>query len=48
MVLGATVMGDDFSAVQISIMVVMISSNLAAQLYERRLNQRSEQTIISY
>ncbi|KMV29791.1 DMT family transporter [Photobacterium swingsii] len=48
MVLGATVMGESFSSLQLGVMGLMIACNLVAQLYERRHHQRTEQTVIAY
>ncbi len=48
MVIGATVMGESFSSIQLGVMGIMILCNLLAQMYEKRHHQRTEQTVISY
>ncbi|NOI25664.1 DMT family transporter [Vibrio mediterranei] len=48
MVLGATIMGDSFSQVQISVMALMVLSNLMAQFFEYKKKLPTEQTIIDY
>ncbi|MGR5000976.1 DMT family transporter [Vibrio celticus] len=48
MILGATLMGESFSAIQVSIMGIMVISNLIAQLIEYRKNLPTEQVIIDY
>ncbi|OCH11288.1 DMT family transporter [Aliivibrio fischeri] len=48
MVLGATLMGESFSTVQISIMGIMVASNLIAQLFEYRKKLPTVQVIIDY
>ncbi|MUK64854.1 DMT family transporter [Aliivibrio fischeri] len=48
MVLGATLMGESFSTIQVSIMGIMVVSNLIAQLIEYRKKLPTEQVIIDY
>ena len=48
MILGATLMGESFSRIQVVIMIVMVASNIIAQLIEYRKNLPTEQAIISY
>ncbi|MGR5296629.1 hypothetical protein ACPV55_15005, partial [Vibrio mediterranei] len=48
MVLGATIMGDSFSQIQILVMTLMVLSNLLAQFFEYKKNLPTEQTIIDY
>ncbi|WP_394134185.1 DMT family transporter [Aliivibrio fischeri] len=48
MVLGATFMGESFSTIQVSIMGIMVVSNLIAQLIEYRKKLPTEQVIIDY
>ncbi|MFA0195162.1 DMT family transporter [Vibrio sp. 10N.222.55.E8] len=48
MVLGATVIGEQFSTTQITVMMCMIVSNLAAQTYESLKKRQPEAVIIEY
>lgn len=48
MILGATLMGESFSSTQVSIMGIMVVSNLIAQYIEYRKNLPTEQVILDY
>ncbi|WP_261816313.1 DMT family transporter [Vibrio gallicus] len=48
MVLGATLLGESFSYLQISIMGLMVLTNLIAQLYEYRKKLPPEQALMDY
>ncbi|MEZ9566349.1 DMT family transporter [Vibrio artabrorum] len=48
MILGATLMGESFSVIQVFIMVIMVASNIITQFFEYRKNLPSEQVIINY
>lgn len=48
MILGATLMGESFSMIQLSIMALMVLSNLIAQFFEYKKNLPTEQAILDY
>ncbi|MDN3700145.1 DMT family transporter [Vibrio artabrorum] len=48
MILGATLMGESFSVIQVFVMVIMVASNIIAQFFEYRKNLPTEQVIINY
>ncbi|MBR9728446.1 DMT family transporter [Shewanella intestini] len=48
MILGATLMDESFSVIQIVIMIIMVASNIIAQIIEYRKNLPTEQVIINY
>ncbi|GEA52714.1 multidrug transporter [Vibrio inusitatus NBRC 102082] len=48
MILGATIMGESFSQVQIAVMVIMVVCNFLAQVYENMKKLPTEQSIIEY